>query len=49
MDEQIKEATRKMNEISETGNHDAGKLLEEKFLAERKVKVPTNCIQGNVI
>lgn len=38
IDEQLREATSRISEMSTTGNHDPGKLLEEKFTAERKVK-----------
>lgn len=35
--EQIKEATNRINEISKDTSHASGTLLEEKFVAERKV------------
>jgi chromosome segregation ATPase len=36
--EQLTEATNRMSELSTDGSHDPGKILEEKFAAERKLK-----------
>ncbi|KXJ27621.1 myosin-11 [Exaiptasia diaphana] len=36
--EQLTEAINRVGELSTAGTHDSGKLLEEKFMAERKLK-----------